>query len=246
MRVFVDVGAHYGEALQIALDPDWGFEKILLLEPASACQPLLRKFRDRRIGIFPVAIGRKNGTAKLYGAGQLGASLFKTKRQKIGEDRLKTETIKIVRASQWFRQNIPSGADVYMKFNCEGAECDILDDLLDAGFADQLTSLYVDFDVRKIAEQAHRQDEVEAKLRAKGVRYRTPEDLGRKGAAGVGSWLIEDCPRFASSRVEKLRYRLGVAKPAYLHLRSIVRHIVPTGVYWWLGRRFGRLARSGN
>jgi FkbM family methyltransferase len=246
MRVFVDVGAHYGEALEIALDPDWGFEKILLLEPAAACQPLLRKFRDHRIEIFPVAIGKKNSAATLYGAGQLGASLFKTKRQKTGGDELKNETVKIVRASEWFRQNVPRGAEVYMKFNCEGAECDIIDDLLDAGFAGQMTSLYVDFDVRKVADLAYRQYEVEARLHALGLRYRTPEDLGLNGAAGVGSWLGQDCPRLETGNLEKLRYRIGLAKPAYLQFKTIIRHIVPTTLYWWLGRRFGRLARSGD
>jgi FkbM family methyltransferase len=246
MRVFVDVGAHYGEALEVALDPDWGFDKILLLEPASACQPILGKFRDSRIEISPVAIGSKDGSATLYGAGQLGASLFRTKPQKTDGDKLKSEEIRVVRASKWFRQNIPSGADVYIKFNCEGAECDIIDDLLDAGLAGQMTSLYVDFDVRKIEEQAHRQNEVEARLNALKVRYRTPEHLGAKGSAGVACWLRQDCSRRSSRYADKLRYRLGLTTPAYLRFKNLVRHVVPLGLYWWLGRRFGRLSRSGN
>lgn len=246
MRVFVDVGAHYGEALEIALDPDWGFDKLLLLEPAAICQPLLHKFRDRRIEIFPIAIGSRNGTAMLYGAGQLGASLFSTKKQKARSSELKSETITLIRASEWFRQNIPPGAEVYMKFNCEGAECDIIDDLLDAGFAGQLTSLYIDFDIRKIEEQAHRQYEVEGRLNALGVHYRTPEELDLNGPAGVASWLRKDCPRLASGYLERLRYRLGLAKPAYLQVKTIVRHFVPTSFYWWLGRRFGHLSRFGN
>ena len=76
MRVFVDVGAYYGEAVSIALDPDWGFDKIYAIEPADICHPLLRQYRDRRVSIEPVALGKRSGTAVLFGAGLLGASIF--------------------------------------------------------------------------------------------------------------------------------------------------------------------------
>jgi FkbM family methyltransferase len=244
MRVFVDVGAHYGEALEVALDPAWGFDRIFLLEPASACQSLLRKFRDERIIINPVALGAKNGIETLYGAGQLGASLFRAKPQKASAAELKNERIEVVRAREWFDNNIPPDAEVYMKFNCEGAECDIIDELLDGGFAHQLTSLYIDFDVRKIDHQAHRQGEVEAKLRKLDVPYRTPEELGLNGASGVGNWLALDCPREQPTNLARLSFWLGLNKPAYLQFRRIVRSFVPKRAYWWLGRRFGRLGRN--
>jgi FkbM family methyltransferase len=244
MRVFVDVGAHYGEALEIALDPEWAFDRILLLEPAAACQPLLRQFRDPRIAVFPIAIGSTNGTATLYGAGQLGASLFSGKKQKAKSDELKSETITLARASEWFRANVPERAEVYMKFNCEGAECDIIDDLLAAGLGKQLTSLYVDFDIRKVEGQAHRQRDVENRLRGNGVRYVTPEELQLNGARGVGKWLALDCPRRPATFGQRLRHRLGLYVPPYVRLKSIAATILPRATYFWLGRRFGRLARN--
>jgi FkbM family methyltransferase len=244
MRVFVDVGAHYGEALEIALDPEWAFDRILLLEPAAACQSLLRKFRDRRIEAFPIAIGSANGTATLYGAGQLGASLFRGKKQKAKSDELKSETITLVRASEWFRAHVPEFANVYMKFNCEGAECDIIEDLLDAGLARQMTSLYVDFDIRKVEGQAHRQQHVENRLRENGVRYSTPEELRLNGAKGVAKWLALDCHRSRASTRERLRHRLRLYAPPYVRFKSIAATILPRTIYFWLGRRFGRLTRD--
>jgi len=35
MRIFLDVGGHHGETLDVALDPRWGFDKIYCFEPAS-------------------------------------------------------------------------------------------------------------------------------------------------------------------------------------------------------------------
>ena len=244
MRIFVDVGAHYGETLDVALDPGWGFDQVLLLEPASACYPLLRQFHDRRIGVHPVAIGTRNGTATLYGAGLLGGSLYETKRQKGRGDEIKQEEIQIVRASEWFAANIPADADVFMKFNCEGAECDILDELLDAGLGPRLTSLYIDFDVRKVDGQTHRQAQVERRLDDAKVRYVTSDTLEAVANPAVVRWLTADCPRKRPPWTDAMRFRLGLYAPPYVQMKGAVRALLPRRVYNWLGRRFGRLARA--
>jgi FkbM family methyltransferase len=245
VRVFVDVGAHYGESLQVARDPAWNFDRLLAIEPASTCHSLLRGFRDERVSVHPVALGPKNGVATLYGAGLLGGTLFSSKKQKADVETLKSETISLVRASDWFRDNVPSDAQIFVKFNCEGAECDIIDDLLDAGLGPRLTSLYIDFDVRKVPELTHRRRQVENRLTRQDIRYTTPEALDASGAKAIAKWLSADCGRSHARGMAVIRYRLGLDQPLYLTFRGLAARIMPRRVYWWLGHRFGRLAPTG-
>jgi FkbM family methyltransferase len=244
MRVFVDVGAYYGEAVSIALDPDWGFDKIYAVEPAAICHPLLRQYRDHRVSIEPVALGKRSGTAVLFGAGLLGASIFESKHQKSELGKRSRQSIQVVRASDWFRSHISAGSEVFIKFNCEGAECDIIEDLLSAGYGNWLTSLYVDFDVRKVAGQAHRQHQIESQLQKQRIRYSTPRTFGLDGPAGVAKWLAADCSRQRSSWTSRWRYRLALHEPPYVMLKKLLLRILPLRMYSWLGQQFGNFARN--
>jgi FkbM family methyltransferase len=244
VRIFVDVGAHYGETLDVALDPAWGFDRVFVLEPASACWPVLDKFRDRRLDVQPIGLGAATATVPLYGAGLLGASLFPTKRQKVSADEIVTEQIQLVRASEWFAANIPARAEVYIKFNCEGAECDIIDELLSAGLGKRLTSLYIDFDIRKVEGLAHRQKEVEGRLEGERIPFETSDTLGCVANPAVEQWLAKHCPRVPARWTDALRYRFGTYAPAYVRMTLLAAKILPPRLYFWLGRRFGRMARA--
>lgn len=244
MRVFVDVGAHYGETLEIALDPGWAFDRVFALEPASACQPVLAKFRDSRLEVQPFGLGAATMSVPLYGAGLLGASVFKTKRQKTDLQGVPAEQIRLIRARDWLEANVPPEADVYMKFNCEGSECDILDDLLSAGFADRLTSLYIDFDIRKVDGLTYRQNEVERRLRDAGVSFETSDSLGCVANPAVAKWLASHCPRTSPNWRDALHFRLGMYAPLYTRAKFLAAKLLPLRVYLWLGRRFGRMARA--
>ena len=63
MRIFIDVGGHYGETLRIALDPKWGFDRVHSIEPSAACVAVLRSHRDRRLRVEPIALSDHDGTA---------------------------------------------------------------------------------------------------------------------------------------------------------------------------------------
>jgi len=245
MRIFVDVGAHNGETLHVALHPMWGFDRVFALEPASACQKPLRGFRDPRLAIQAVGLGKETRKVTLHGAGLLGGSVFAEKRQKaIDETLISTEEIELVRASDWFRDNLPPDAEVFLKLNCEGSECDILADLLDCGHAGQIRNLYVDFDIRKVPGQEHRQEEIERRLREAGVKHATPESLGRSGEIGVAKWLEDSVPAARSSVSARLRHALRLYASPYERLRLLVEALLPQKFYFWIGRKFGRMARS--
>ena len=244
MRIFVDVGAHNGETLHVALHPKWGFDRIFALEPASDCQKWLLGFRDRRLSVEPFGLGSASGKVKLHGAGLLGASIYEDKWQKGPQERISAEDIEIARATDWFRSKIPRNAEVFLKLNCEGSEADILDDLLDSGCAAQIRSIYVDFDIRKVPSQAHRQQELEERLRQDRVDYVTPDEFGCNGHFAVAKWLSQTISPVSCGLVDRVRHGLRLYAPPYERLAELASAVLPRNLYWWLGRKFGRVARS--
>lgn len=243
MKIFVDIGAHYGETLHVALDPKWGFDRVFSLEPASACQATLRRFRDPRLSVEQIALSDHDGMAVLHGAGLLGGSLYANKTQKISSvSELATETVPLVRATRWFRQ-LPE-AEIFLKFNCEGGEADILDDLLSSGEIQRVASAYIDFDIRKVPGQAHRQLDIERRLREAGVRYVTTDEMGSLNDRRVSTWLNRDCATVETLLPTRLQHALLFYAPPYERLIKIIGLLLPNKLYWWLGRRFGRLART--
>lgn len=187
MKTFLDVGAHVGETLQ-AVMADRSFERIVCFEPASQCWPALRALADRRVSIEQFGLWDRACSAGLFQPGTKGAGLWKKDNGRSDD----VETCKFVRATEWMRAHIAEDDVVYLKLNCEGAECDILDDLLDSGEFDSIAYTMVDFDVRKIASQKHRQAELVERLAV----YPAPRVLtskqamrGDTHAARIHNWL---------------------------------------------------------
>ena len=240
MRIFVDVGAHYGETLNVALDPRWAFDRVYSLEPSQDCQRLLRAFRDPRLRLDDRGLSNRTGTADLFGAGLLGASVYPDKPQ--GETG-RMETIILVRASDWMREHTSPTDDVYLKLNCEGSEVDVLDDLITSDSLERIRSIYVDFDIRKIPSQAYRQQEIESRLREVGMSFATPETLGVAGNPAVRVWLNATSPRFPVAPAARLRHFLRWHLPLYLRAKAIAQLVLPRSAFLWLGGRIGRQAR---
>src|SRR6185312_16599708 len=124
----------------------------------------------------------------LYDAGSIGASLFADKfRTERGD-----EPARFVRATDWFREHLADADEIFLKLNCEGAEADIVDDLLDSGELARVRSVMVDPDVRKIPSQAHRERELRERLRASGLTNYFMEDEVMVGATHrdrIQNWL---------------------------------------------------------
>lgn len=161
-RIFLDVGANTGQTLGAVLDPAFGFDQITCFEPAPECWHALNMIAktDARVGIIYFGLWNQTGSAKIFEPGRKGASLWRKDGARSDASRL----CKFIRASDWFRENIFDSDIVWLKLNVEGAECDILDDLLDSGEFAKVTFCMVDFDVRKIASQKHREAELRARL----------------------------------------------------------------------------------
>ncbi|MEV1068818.1 FkbM family methyltransferase [Streptomyces sp. NPDC050263] len=242
MRIFLDVGGHYGETLDVALDPRWGFDKVFCFEPARPCRRILRGFRDTRVRVVPVGLSNRTGRTTLYGTGLLGGSVYADKRQ--FDAHVEAETVDLVRATDWLLANTSGDDEIYLKLNCEGSECDVLEDMLDSGVIDRLCCIYVDFDVRKIPSQAHRQAFVEERLRQQGRRFVTPETLTAPGgSAAVREWLTAVTPASPAAS-GTLRYRLGLHRPLYVWARTAARTALSPPVYSLAARRLGAQSRQ--
>lgn len=160
-RIFLDVGANNGQTLAAVVDPIFRFDRIICFEPAAACWGRLKKLADARVKIERFGLWNRTCEKPLYLPGGKGASLW---HKDAYRPDVTTEVCQFRHARFWFEENIRKDDIVFLKLNCEGAECDILDDLLDSGEFAKVTYAMVDFDVRKIASQKHREAELRARL----------------------------------------------------------------------------------
>lgn len=188
MKVFLDVGAHHGQTLEAV---QGRFDRVHCFEPVSECWPYLKEMADARTRIERFGLWNQTARMPLFDPGTQGAGLWmKDKRQPLRP--VMTEFCELRRASEWFSENVSGDDMVYLKLNCEGCECDILDDLLDSGEFSKVTYAMVDFDARKIAALRHRPAQIMERLKA----YPAPRIsvskqvmLGDTHAARIRHWL---------------------------------------------------------
>lgn len=160
MKIFLDVGAHFGETVKIALEDKYNFNKIYCFEPVLECVDELKKIKDNRVTVCKYGLWNKNCTKLIYNPRSKGASLYKDK----FKHEVKSQEIKLKSSSEWFKKNLKTNDKIHLKINCEGAEIAILDDLINTGEYKKIDVLMVDFDVRKIPSQKHLMEEMKSKL----------------------------------------------------------------------------------
>jgi FkbM family methyltransferase len=149
MRNFLDIGSHSGETLSVVVDPKYKFDRIYGFEPSLiSCKRLQKYTSDPRVEIICCALGMKTGRGILYHSGSLGATMYEDKPWRPGNYH-PNEECDTLSASTWFRK-LSASDDNVVKINCEGAELDILDDLMDSGEIAKIKILMVDWDSQKI------------------------------------------------------------------------------------------------
>lgn len=197
-RIFLDVGANTGQTLAAVLDSRFRFNWIVCFEPVQSCWDKLQFVAVERLVSLPdirpwVRIehfGLWNQTCEklIFEPHSQGGSLWKKDKARSDE----TELCHFVRASEWFKENIEEGDIVFLKLNCEGAECDILDDLLDSGEFGKVSFAMIDFDAHKISSQKHREAELKSRLEIFTFPRVMTSKQAMKGpthAARIQNWL---------------------------------------------------------
>ncbi len=163
MKIFLDVGCHTGETLDEVIKNFHKFDRIIAFEPSTVCyNHLVAKYANiPNVEILNFGLSNAEKEVELFDTGSDGASVY---RDKVDINPSTVEKIKLVKAGEWILQNTLIEDVIFMKLNCEGSECDIIDDLLENGSYDRVGHLMIDFDVRKIPSQKHRQWETLARI----------------------------------------------------------------------------------
>lgn len=201
-KLFLDIGAHIGETLTVAQDPRWAFDRIFCFEPAPQCWEHLESIADDRTEILRFGLWNADTCRTLHDPGLIGASIFANK-----ADSSDTIDVELRDAAKWFHANISVDDEVVMKVNCEGAECDVLDHLLESGELAKVDELVVHFDVRKVPGLEERELLTRAGLAAQAVPYHAAEDVffGRNVTEKTRNWL----DWYHSSRLGRIRHTVG-------------------------------------
>lgn len=187
---FIDVGGHEGQTLEEVTKPRWSFDRIHCLEPMPAQFALLReRFACHAVTIHPFGLAAKTGPRSLYGSNDImEASIYSAKDDV--DATVETDCF-FVAASQFVNTWCPTG-DLVVKLNCEGAEIEILDDLIDTGAIWRCVNVMVDFDIRKVPGQEHHEQRILARLRDIGFdRISLCDDVmrGATHQARIANWL---------------------------------------------------------
>ena len=156
MKIFLDVGSHTGETLDEVVKPYHGFDVIYAFEPSNVCFKLLQE-KYPGINLCNIGLSNASGEIKLYDPGSDGASVYQDKVDLHNKD---FEIIRTVEASEWITNNTSPDDIIYMKLNCEGSECDIIENLIHKCVYDRIAHIMIDFDVRKIPSQRHRENDI--------------------------------------------------------------------------------------
>lgn len=162
MRIFLDVGAWIGDTAKEVLESKHQFDKIYCFEPQIDLCEIIKQINNDKIIVCEYGLWKETNTLPLYMVKHTeGATLY--------SDKFKEETkhseIKTIKASDWFKENLKLEDFVVLKMNCEGAECDILDDLFESGEYTKISALIVDFDARKIPSLQHRMQAIKEKIK---------------------------------------------------------------------------------
>ena len=212
-RVFIDVGGYHGESSRAALDPLFEFDRIFCFEPVGSCAAKIRTINNRRLVVIEACLLDRNGQLPIHNPGTLAASIYGDAPVYGGE--FTAQTVNAIDVVDFFASFLGPDDEVWMKLNCEGAECDILDRLLGSRHLEILKNVLVDFDAGKIPSQHHRVPATMAKLGEKGVNYCVPEDVQFgmvNNFGGIRNWLVVSgaANRGIKARLGSLVYNLSI------------------------------------
>jgi FkbM family methyltransferase len=191
-KVFIDVGGYHGESSLAALDPIFGFDRIYCFEPVASCTDIIRRrISDRRFVLVQACLSNSQGTVTIHNPGTLAASVYSD--APAYERTTAPQVALALEASTFLQTFLPSCDQVWMKLNCEGSECDVLESILNGQSATILRNVLVDFDARKIPSQRHRVSTIQQRLLQEKVSHSLPEDVqfgNVTNYGGIRNWLL--------------------------------------------------------
>jgi len=151
MRIFVDLGAHYGNTIEIALKKYKQLDRVYAFEPlAENFRKLVKKFRKQKnIILINAAADTVSGEKKLYYGkewGDLGGSLVEGKTTCYRD---KFEMVKSIDFSNYAIKNFKKNK-IILKIDIEGKEYEVLDKMMRDGSIKYINEIYVEWHYDRI------------------------------------------------------------------------------------------------
>jgi FkbM family methyltransferase len=231
-KVFVDIGAHFGEGLVEALKPHFDFNKVICIEPSSYACERLRRFGDSRIEIFNWAAWDKPGKSKLFSAGSVGGSLFEDKPQHWNTE----EEVELRDILQFFDNSFDNKDEIFLKINAEGSEYVILKRLFANRFSNwKVNSILLSIDLPKIPQLQSKTGELINFLEFSRQRYHFRSHADPSTA--INRWLKNEVTTKSVNLFDWYRYFDSL--PIFYVVRNLIRPLVPKRLWLSLALSFG-------
>lgn len=169
-RVFLDVGAHQGQTIEMMLRPRFKIDRIVGFDPSPLCHAILdRKFdTNPKVTIVKQGLWSKTCEMDLHNEGSQGGTVHEDYQTTCNPEPRVTRC-KFIKASDWFIEHVSPHDEVFLKINAEGSECEIVLDLLDSGEYDKIKALLIDFDVRKSPTAKSQEHQLRERMKAMGI-----------------------------------------------------------------------------
>ena len=184
-KIFLDVGGFEGESARAALDPRFEFDAVFSFEPVKACARIISSsVQDHRFTVVSAGLFDRTVSLPLGDPGELGGSVYSA-----GDN---AEMCDFIRASDWFAENIRIGDQVWLKLNCEGAELNILNDLLDSGEARKVHEALIDLDAARFPGLHDQAKALLIRLKTAPFNYNFPPEVQYGSVTnfgGIRQWL---------------------------------------------------------
>lgn len=189
--IFLDVGSHIGQTLEEVIKDKYNFDEIHCFEPSQAYHHLQVHFDHPNLHLHNIGLSNSNKVCDLFNPGHCGGSIFYDKPDNHLAGKPGSAPITLKNTSEWLQNNLNLKDDViFMKINCEGCECDIIEDMIDNNVYDYINHIMVDFDVRKIPSQQHREHEIMELIKDKtNIDLCDNVMIGDTHQARIGNWL---------------------------------------------------------
>jgi len=170
-RVFLDVGAHHGQTIKLLLQPKFRIDHIVGFDPSPICHQILeQKFGNhRKVTIVKAGLWSHQCEMDLHNEGSQGGTVYADYQTTCNPEPRITKC-QFLKASDWFRENVNNQDEVFLKLNCEGSECDIINDLLDTKEYDKIKAIFVDFDVRKSPSQKYKEEALLKRMKKMNIK----------------------------------------------------------------------------
>lgn len=231
-NVLLDIGAHFGEALEEALRPIYKIDRVYAIEPSSVGKKKLSRFKDKRLTICPIAVSNYNGKANLFSAGSVGGGLFSDKQRHWKN----TEIVNVFKFSEWALRSLNKNENIFIKINVEGSEFFILQEIKKICKKFKIKSILLSIDIEKVPSLLSYKDELHKLILDFPVQISIREDKETKLA--VNKWLI-NAGVMSISRKYLLSDLLRSYLPFDRNMLRIIKPLFPKKVWLLVALKIG-------